>query len=83
MSQLIRIPWKFYLDHYERGLPTPENVRSTKSHVYINANDPHINALWADAEFYAHQFGPDLVPSIKTSATTTLTALNKVLDRSK
>ena len=80
MSQLIRIPWKFYLDHYERGLPTPDEVRTTKTHVYVSADDPHLKALWADAEFYAHKFGPDLCPSIKASAKATLAAINKVVD---
>ena len=77
MNNLIRIPWKFYLDHFERGLPTPEEVRTTKTHVYINVNDPHINALWDDASHYAHEFGPDLCPSIKASAKATLAAIEK------
>jgi hypothetical protein len=79
MEKLIRIPWKFYLDHYERGLPTPDDLRTTKSHVYISANDPHLNSLLADAKFYAHKFGPDLCPSIKTSAAATMSAINKHL----
>lgn len=76
MSALIRIPWKFYLDHFERGLPTPEEVRTTKAHVYISADDPHLESLRADAEFYCHQFGPD-APWLKVSARATLDAINK------
>lgn len=78
MAKLIRIPWKFYIDHYERGLPTPNDVKSTDRHVYISADDPHLNSLWSDAEFYAHKFGPDLCPSIKASAKATLAAINKM-----
>lgn len=79
MSQLIRIPWKFYLDHYERGLPTPDEVRTTKAHVYISADDPHLNSLWDDASHYAHEFGPDNCPTITASAKATLNAINKAL----
>jgi len=71
------------MDHYERGLPTPEDVRGTKTHVYISADDPHLNSLWSDAEFYAHKFGPDLCPSIKASAKATFAAINKIVDKRK
>jgi hypothetical protein len=77
MAKLIRLPWKFYIDHFERGLPTPDDVKSTDRHVYVSADDPHLNSLWADAEFYAHKFGPDLCPSIKASAKATLAAITK------
>lgn len=79
MNKLIRIPWKFYLDHYERGLATPEETRTTKAHVYISADDPHLISLWDDASHYAHKFGPDLCPSIKASAKATLAAIEKAM----
>ena len=78
MPQLIRIPWQFYLDHFERSLPTPEEVKSTKRHLWIRADDPFLESLRADAEFYADQFGPD-APWLKASAQATVKAINKAL----
>jgi len=80
MAKLIRLPWKFYIDHFERGLPTPDDVKSTDRHVYVSADDPNLNSLWADAEYYAHKFGPDLCPSIKASAKATLAAISKATE---
>lgn len=81
MSKLIRLPWKFYIDHSERGLPTPDDVKSTDRHVYVSADDPHLNSLRTDAEYYAHKFAPDLCSaSIKASAKATLTAINKATE---
>ena len=74
---LIRIPWKFYLDHFERGLPTPDDVKSTARHVWIDAADPALESLRADAEFYADQFGPDNCPAITASAKATLAAITR------
>ena len=75
---LIRLPWKFYLDHFERGLPTPDDVKSTKAHVFIRADDPHIESLRADAEFYCDRFGPDLISTaLRNSARATLQAINE------
>lgn len=78
MSAFIRIPWKFYIDHYERGLPTPEEVKTTNAHVFIRADDPSLESLRADAEFYCDRFGPD-APWLKASARATLAAINKGL----
>ncbi|MGP9791102.1 hypothetical protein [Roseinatronobacter sp. NSM] len=53
MTDLIRIPRAFYIDHQERDLPTPGVVRSTKHHLFVRADDPAIWELLNDAEHYA------------------------------
>ena len=84
MSQLIRIPKRFYIDHYERGLPTPDEVRETKQHIYISSTDPHLESLRADAEFYADRWGPVYGEReyrwLYISAKATADAINKILD---
>lgn len=52
-DKLIRLPRKFIDDHVERDLPTPEFIRSTKTSVYIRADDPNLPELINDAEHYA------------------------------
>lgn len=55
----IKIPLKFYIDHYERGLPTPEDYSKSKTYAVIDTEDSAFNELMGDAEFYADPFGPD------------------------
>ena len=50
---LIRIPTRFFEDHQERELPTPEVHKATKSHYWISADDPALPELLNDAEHYA------------------------------
>ena len=75
MAKVIRIPWRFYIDHFERGLPTPEEVKTTDRHVYISVDDPHLESLRSDAEFYCDKFGPDIWPALRASARATLDAI--------
>lgn len=57
-SDLIRVPAKFLVDHWERDLPTPESVRSNSRYEWIRADDPALDELIGDAEFYADPYGP-------------------------
>jgi hypothetical protein len=76
VSDFIRIPKRFFDDHAERDLDTPAIVRETKAHYIIRANDPFIDELRDDAEFYAAEHGPDMLPpGLKASARATLAAL--------
>ena len=55
---LIRIPTKFFYDHAERMLPTPEIVRQTKTHIWIDADDAALFELHDDAVHHAHELDP-------------------------
>lgn len=57
--KLVRLPNRFYDDHYDRSLPTPEEVRTTQRHVFVRVNDPALPHLLDDARYYAHPYGPD------------------------
>lgn len=78
---IIRIPWKFALDHSERDLDTPEVVRETRSHWFIRADDPALPELLNDAEFYADPWGPDAewLGGLKASARATIRAIRDVI----
>lgn len=80
-TNLIRIPWVFALDHDERELPTPEIVKSTKSHWWVRADDPALPELLSDAEHYAHPWGPDAegLGGLKASAKATVRAIRDVI----
>lgn len=81
MSNLIRIPWVFALDHDERDLPLPEIVRATKSHWFVRADDPALRELLDDAEHYAHPYGPDGegLGGLRSSAKATVRAIRDVI----
>lgn len=59
----IRIPKRFFLDHWERDLPTPEILRDTAKHYFISSDDPNLPELLDDAAHYAHAHGPDEAPA--------------------
>jgi hypothetical protein len=74
---MIAVPAKFYDDHGERGLPTPEEIRRSGSRVWIRTDDPAIPELLSDARFYADRDGPDyLPPGLKASAARTVAAMD-------
>lgn len=50
---LIKLPKRFFQDHQERDLDTPGVVKETKTHVWVNANDPHLSELKEDAQYYS------------------------------
>ena len=52
-ENLVRVPTRFFIDHKERDLPTPEVVKETKNHYWIRFDDPNIDELGSDAFFYA------------------------------
>ena len=63
-AKFIRISKKFFDDHFERELPTPEICKSTKSHYWISANDPYLLELLNDAKYYVSaQQGMDSIYS--------------------
>lgn len=75
MSKLIRIPDRFYRDHMDRDLPTPEVVRFTSRHIYISSDDPALPELLDDAEYYADPWGPDGGIGLRMSAKATVKAI--------
>lgn len=74
-ENLIRVPRVFLVDHVERDLPTPEIVRSTKSHYYIRSDDPNLAELVSDAEHYADKTATDCEPWLRSAAKALLNAL--------
>jgi hypothetical protein len=76
-APLIRLPIKFFQDHDERGLESPEIVKSTQRHWFVRANDPNLHHLLSDAEFYADRWGPDGdgLEGLKASARATIKAI--------
>ena len=81
MTNLIKIPQRFFQDHAERDLDTPEIIKMTSTHYWIKADDPHITELYQDAKFYAKPW-IDSVPGdglwgIVVSARATKRALDK------
>lgn len=78
MSSLVRIPTRFFEDHYSRDLPTPEIVRQTKAHYWIDRADPALPELICDAKHYADRYGPDCGANLKPSAIALLRALGEV-----
>jgi hypothetical protein len=80
----IKIPDRFYIDHMERALPTPEDVGSFKNHALVRADDPALRELLDDAEFYAcmteRRGRYDCMPrGIVASATATVRAIRNVI----
>ena len=81
VAAVIKLPPKFWLDHAERDLPTPEDVGNAKSYVLVRADDPALPELLNDAEFYADPFGPDAewLGGLKASARATIRAIRDVI----
>jgi hypothetical protein len=75
-AKTIRIPDRFYIDHLERALPTPEDIGDFKNHALIRSDDPALGELLSDAEHYAHPSGPDAAPrGVIASAKATVRAI--------
>lgn len=49
----IKLPLRFYEDHSSRDLDTPKALSYTKTHVYVDSEDPAIPELLDDAKYYA------------------------------
>ena len=52
-DRLVRLPWGFFQDHQDRDLPTPEPVRWNKKSVWVSLDDPNLDELLDDANYYA------------------------------
>jgi hypothetical protein len=59
MTRLVRIPMYFYIDHEERALDTPPEVKRTKRHVWIERDHPFVLELLSDANYYQDTLGFD------------------------
>ena len=77
----IRIPTRFIDDHYERGLPTPDDASSGGGRsAMISSDDPALPSLLGDAEYYASPSGPDAAPAgVVASARATVRAIRNVI----
>jgi len=71
----IKIPRRFYDDHADRSLPSPEIVHHNKTHYWIRRDDPAMGELRSDAEYYADRDGPDMGPNLRPAARALLKAL--------
>ena len=54
-DRLVRLPWAFFQDHQDRDLPTPEPVRWNKKSVWVSLDDPNLDDLLEDAEYYGNK----------------------------
>lgn len=76
----IRIPERFYTDHLERDLDTPEDIGDNVRYAIVRSDDPALAELLNDAEFYAHPYGPDAGPrGVTMSAKATVRAIRDVI----
>ena len=75
VTDLLRIPTRFVVDSNERGLATPDFVRSSKTVGWIRRDDPNLSCLISDAKFYADRWGPDGAPAITRAAKSLLKSL--------
>ena len=80
--KLIRIPTRFFDDHQERELPTPEIYKSTARHYWISADDPEIPELLSDCDYYdSCQSGmDDYFFGLISSARATARAIRKAIE---
>lgn len=78
---MVRVPWRFFTDHEERGLDTPEVVRKTTAGAWVRLDDPALPELLNDAEHYADSTGgPDMAPlGVVASARATVRAIRAAM----
>ena len=78
---LIKLPKRFFQDHKERDLDTPTVVKENSRNVWVNANDPHLAELRADADYYSDMWDmggfDQWVFGIARSAKATVEAIEK------
>lgn len=77
MAEGIRIPKRFFVDHWERDLPTPKILKETSSHYYIDAKDEALDELISDAKHYADPRATDAEQWLRNSASALLKALGR------
>lgn len=81
---MVRVPAKFFVDHLERALPTPEEVHGDDRVVWLRIDDPALPELLDDARHYAHPCGPDLCSrGLIASAKATVKAIEASLEARK
>lgn len=79
---MVRVPWVFFIDHMERSLPTPEEVKADARSAWVRLDDPALPELLDDARHYAHTSGPDLCSrGLIASAKATVAAIEKAQNR--
>ena len=49
---LLRLPRRFFIDHLERDLPTPDAIKENAFSVYVWSTDPNLPELIDDAIYY-------------------------------
>ena len=83
MEKLIKIPKRFYDDHYERDLESPLIVKETKTHYWISSEDEHLEELHSDADYHAIPYidthPGDYLWGIVVSARATVKAIEKAV----
>lgn len=52
MTNLIKLPKRFFDDHSERDFETPTIIKETKSHYWVDKHDPNMDELISDANYY-------------------------------
>jgi hypothetical protein len=75
MTNTVRIPRVFYIDHRERDLPTPAAIGETSRYVVIDRADPALPELIDDARHYADKHATDAPGWLKNAARALLKAL--------
>jgi hypothetical protein len=54
-----RIPKRFFDDHEERALPSPDIIKQNKTAYWIVDEGEGYDELLDDAKYYADSYGPD------------------------
>lgn len=74
MADLIRIPKRFYDDHHDRDLASPDVVKETQKHYFVSPDDGALGELFEDAHHYGmggvEAFEPYLVGLIISARAT-------------
>lgn len=75
--RLVRIPRRFYDDHQARDLSTPEIVRESARHYWIDLDDSAASELLSDARYYASEamYMDPPRPGLAASARATVRAI--------
>ena len=75
---LVKIPKMFFDDHAERDLDTPEVVEFSKTHYWIRRDDPAVDELLSDANWYTDPYGPGVsCPGLRVAARALIRAITK------
>jgi len=88
MTELYRIPKRYYIDHIECDCEAPPVIKETKQHYWISAEEgPELAELRSRAQYYVDMqglggFGGDL-NGLCASARATLKAIGEDTQQSK